>query len=111
MMIYVFSEYLLPLTITHLLLQSFNYEDMFFSFFLKQKVDKEKFSKYKLYGVIVHIGGMASGHYYAYVKNLRTDEWELRDDSYVKKVNLESVFDRDAYILFYNKSEKVTELP
>nr|XP_022294510.1 uncharacterized protein LOC111104711 isoform X2 [Crassostrea virginica] len=75
------------------------------------KVDTKEFSKYKLYGVIVHIGGMNSGHYYAYVKNLRTDEWELRDDSYVKKVDLETVFDCDAYILFYHKREKVTELP
>lgn len=74
------------------------------------KIDKKEFSKYKLYGVIVHIGGMYSGHYYAYVKNLRTDEWELRDDSYVKKVDLTRVLESGAYILFYHKSKKDTEI-
>lgn len=109
-MIFVFIEIYRPL----LFCLSFKRVIHNYSFFFLQKIDKEEFSKYKLYGVIVHIGGMDSGHYYTYVKSLkslRTDEWEKRDDSFVKKVELASVLKCNAYILFYHKSIKVTELP
>lgn len=66
--------------------------------------------EYKLYGVIVHVGGLYSGHYFAYVKNLKTDEWEKRDDSHVKKVDLTRVLESGAYILFYHKSKNETEI-
>ncbi|XP_062573638.1 uncharacterized protein LOC134235516 isoform X2 [Saccostrea cucullata] len=67
------------------------------------KVKKPEFLKYKLYGVIVHIGGLTGGHYYAYVKKIQSGKWECRDDSYVRKVGLTEVLQSDAYILFYHK--------
>ncbi|XP_048747284.2 uncharacterized protein LOC125659598 [Ostrea edulis] len=70
------------------------------------KIDKGEFSKYTLYGVIAHTGGLTEGHYYAYVKRLDSEEWELCDDSYVHRVDVKEVLCSEAYILFYHKVEK-----
>lgn len=68
-----------------------------------QKIDKKEFSKYTLYGVIVHTGGLTGGHYYAYVKRLESEKWERCDDSYVKEVDVKEVLRSNACILFYHK--------
>ncbi|XP_061169177.1 uncharacterized protein LOC133178503 [Saccostrea echinata] len=72
------------------------------------KINKEEFSKYKLYGVIVHSGGLTGGHYYTYVKKMNDENWERRDDSYVRQVKLKEVLLSEAYILFYHKIEKAS---
>lgn len=73
------------------------------------KINMTEFSKYTLFGVIVHIGGLSGGHYYSYVKRLEDEKWDLCDDSYVKRVDLGNVLCRDAYILFYHKCKRDTE--
>jgi ubiquitin carboxyl-terminal hydrolase 4/11/15 len=75
-------------------------------FIYLQKLDKRELSKYTLYGVIVHTGGLTGGHYYAYVKRLESDKWELCDDSYVRRVDDKDVLGSEAYILFYQKVEQ-----
>lgn len=75
-------------------------------FIYLQKIERREFSKYTLYGVIVHTGGLTGGHYYAYVKRLESDKWELCDDGYVHRVDIEEVLRSKAYILFYHKIDK-----
>lgn len=77
--------------------------------FVLQKINMTEFSKYTLFGVIVHIGGLSGGHYYSYVKRLEDEKWDLCDDRYVKRVDLANVLCRDAYILFYHKCKRDTE--
>lgn len=69
----------------------------------------KELSKYTLFGVIVHIGGLSGGHFYSYVKRLKNDKWDLCNDSYVKRVDLATVLCRDPYILFYHKIKRDTE--
>lgn len=73
------------------------------------KINMTELSKYTLFGVIVHIGGLSGGHYYSYVKRLENEKWDLCDDSYVKRVDLANVLCSDAYILFYHKCKRDTE--
>lgn len=56
---------------------------------------------YKLFAVIVHVGGTStSGHYFCYVRN-SSKGWYLMDDSRVMPKGLNEVLNQQAYILFY----------
>ncbi|CAO2834476.1 unnamed protein product [Amaranthus hypochondriacus] len=60
---------------------------------------------YRLYGVVVHLDIMNaafSGHYVCYVRNAH-NKWYKIDDSMVKAVELESVLNKGAYMLFYSR--------
>lgn len=57
---------------------------------------------YKLYAIIVHIGGMGGGHYISYVKN-DVGRWFCCDDSTVSKVDEGEVLAQSAYMLFYRR--------
>ncbi|PSR98367.1 Ubiquitin carboxyl-terminal hydrolase [Actinidia chinensis var. chinensis] len=69
--------------------------------------------KFRLTGVVEHLGTMRGGHYVAYVrstKGSRKAEQENRDfvwyhasDAYVREASLEEVHRCEAYILFYEK--------
>jgi len=61
--------------------------------------------EYRLFSVVEHVGNFASrGHYICY--NLDSeDNWILFDDNKVKKRDLDSVLDSQAYILFYELIE------
>lgn len=74
----------------------------------RNKIDMKEFSEYTLFGVIVHIGGLSGGHYYTYVKRLDDEQWDLCDDSYVKRVDLKDVISCNAYVLFYHKCPRDT---
>lgn len=65
--------------------------------------------KYILFGVIVYIGGFLGGYYYFYVKRFKNENWDLCDDSFVKRVDLVNVFCSDVYILFYYKCKRDME--
>ena len=56
---------------------------------------------YKLFGVLVHLGGSCnSGHYYCYVRNTN-GYWYQMDDARVSSASLNVVLNQSAYILFY----------
>ncbi|XP_012941592.1 uncharacterized protein LOC101864474 isoform X2 [Aplysia californica] len=56
---------------------------------------------YHLYGVVVHSGHSSDhGHYYSYVKS-PSKTWYCMNDSSVHQVNANTVFNSDAYVLFY----------
>ncbi|KAL4561133.1 hypothetical protein LXL04_033295 [Taraxacum kok-saghyz] len=55
--------------------------------------------RYKLVGVVEHLGSMRGGHYVAYVKG--DGVWYHASDAYVRHTCLEEVMRCEAYILFY----------
>lgn len=63
--------------------------------------------KYRLIGVVEHIGTMRGGHYVAYVRGVakgNTDRlWYHASDADIREVSLEEVLRCEAYILFYEK--------
>ncbi|KAI9029651.1 hypothetical protein CLU79DRAFT_473510 [Phycomyces nitens] len=67
-------------------------------------VSKEKNCQkaiYRLYAVLVHLGGScSSGHYYAYVKSPE-GKWYRMDDEDVSLVSLKEVLSQRAYMMFY----------
>ncbi|CAI9268732.1 unnamed protein product [Lactuca saligna] len=61
--------------------------------------EKETY-KYKLMGVVEHLGSMRGGHYVAYVKG-GDCIWYHASDAYIRVTSLEEVLRCEAYILFY----------
>ncbi|ODN02496.1 Ubiquitin carboxyl-terminal hydrolase 64E, partial [Orchesella cincta] len=70
---------------------------------------------YQLYGVMVHRGGINSGHYYAYIMDFERGKWFRCDDAAVRKVtksDIEGAYGGDsdddkeltsAYMLLYRR--------
>jgi ubiquitin C-terminal hydrolase len=68
------------------------------------RVNKARPPPYDLVAVLVHQGQSCdSGHYISYVKN--NGEWFLCNDSVVRKVDIATVLDQQAYILMYEVAE------
>jgi len=72
--------------------------------------------QYTLTGIVIHVGGSSqSGHYTAYVKKPGkngTSQWYHMDDSEVQPVSERTVLkQRDAYVLFYCRTEVKLEFP
>ncbi|CAK9315073.1 unnamed protein product [Citrullus colocynthis] len=62
--------------------------------------------KYTLYGVLVHHGGSTrSGHYYCYVRT-SSAMWYALDDNRVSHVGDRTVFEQQAYMLFYVRDRR-----
>jgi len=55
--------------------------------------------RYKLYGIVNHIGGMNGGHYFSYIEN--NGQWYEFNDSSVRTIPIENIVSSSAYILFY----------
>ena len=66
--------------------------------------------KYRLYGVVVHSGGMFGGHYIAYVRvkgsDGQPDAWVYCSDSHTRASSWEEVAKSQAYMLFYETTIK-----
>lgn len=62
-----------------------------------------KNTKYELYGVVNHFGNCGGGHYTAFCRNFLDGQWYDFDDSDVKKINVDDVPTRYAYVLFYKR--------
>lgn len=62
--------------------------------------DKEK-TKYKLYGIINHYGGVMGGHYTAHCRN--GNQWREFDDARINDITESEALDNkvSAYVLFY----------
>ncbi|RIA91954.1 hypothetical protein C1645_766206 [Glomus cerebriforme] len=65
--------------------------------------DTLKITKYDLYGLIHHRGGLGGGHYIAYVKNPIDKNWYEYDDTYVTRKSAADISRLEAYVLFYQK--------
>lgn len=62
---------------------------------------KRQTLKYRLYAVDEHVGYLYDGHYTSHA--LFKDEWYLFDDLYVSKVPEKEVYNKNAYLLFYER--------
>jgi len=65
------------------------------------KMNKPRYSRFKLYAVSNHYGTMDAGHYTAYCKNSQCNRWFKFDDQDVMEINGNEVRSAAAYILFY----------
>lgn len=43
---------------------------------------------YELFSIMIHSGSASGGHYYAYIKDFRTDEWFCFNDQSVSRVSI-----------------------
>jgi len=66
----------------------------------------EQTTTYDLYGVSMHSGGLAGGHYTAYVQSLADGNWYNVDDSMTMKATSEATQTPAAYMLFYKRNQK-----
>lgn len=55
---------------------------------MRKMVEEKGPEVYQLYGVMVHRGGINSGHYYAYMMDFEREVWYRCDDASVRKVRL-----------------------
>lgn len=55
--------------------------------YLAPKADHSRSMIYDLYGVLVHLGNVHSGHYYAFLRTSTKPQWYKFDDNVVSKVN------------------------
>ena len=69
---------------------------------LEKFINKEGYV-YKLISIIVHSGGLNSGHYYSFCYNLIDNKWRLYNDESVKEIDINTVLNQNAYCLFYKK--------
>ena len=66
--------------------------------------DKQQLPKYKLFGIINHVGNLNYGHYYSYIK--LENEWYEFNDSNVFKINNLTYYSSTVCALFYEKYEQ-----
>jgi len=83
-------------------LVDFPIEDLDLSGFCVSDEEKDN-SKYDLYAVSNHMGGLGGGHYTAYCKNLLSGKWYCHDDSRVTPVSVDRIVSPSAYVLFYKR--------
>ena len=53
--------------------------------YLAKDADRSRSNVYELYGVLVHYGSVAAGHYYAFLRTSTSTEWFLFNDTQVTK--------------------------
>ncbi|CAJ0633733.1 13751_t:CDS:10 [Entrophospora sp. SA101] len=70
---------------------------------ISEKQESLKVTKYDLYALIHHRGGLSGGHYIAYAKNPIDGNWYEFDDMFVTKKSADEIMKIEAYILFYSK--------
>ncbi|KAI9032431.1 hypothetical protein DFJ74DRAFT_334854 [Hyaloraphidium curvatum] len=69
-------------------------------------------TRFRLRGVVVHMGGLHSGHYIAYVRvpvppkegeEAPGEAWVYASDTHVREASLEEALRAEAYLLFYER--------
>ena len=58
---------------------------------------------YDLFGISNHYGGMGGGHYTAFAKNWKENQWYHFDDSSCSKTSASRIVTDAAYNLFYRR--------
>ena len=64
---------------------------------------KEKSTEYELSGLIIHNGGINSGHYYSICKNTLENQWKVYNDTQVFDIDENKLFNNHPYCLFYKR--------
>ena len=74
---------------------------------ITRKDDEQyKGKQYKLYALLLHLGGLKGGHYKAICRNSEQKCWMEYDDSYVRTCSLNSYYEEDVYGIFYQLVSK-----
>ena len=61
---------------------------------------------YDLQSICIHSGSLGGGHYYAYCKNLKDNEWRQYNDTNVSKpLTEEHILKQKPYCLFYRRKD------
>ena len=60
-------------------------------------------SKYQLFAVSNHMGGLGGGHYTATARNWVNGKWLSFNDSNVSESEVQNADGRSAYVLFYER--------
>jgi len=60
-------------------------------------------TKYQLYAISNHTGGLGSGHYTCCAKNIEDGKWYTYNDSICTEMGSDNIVSPDAYILFYKR--------
>ncbi len=58
---------------------------------------------YDLFGISNHYGGLGGGHYTAFAKNWKDEQWYSFDDSSCSKTSASRIVTDAAYNLFYRR--------
>ncbi|KAG7472690.1 hypothetical protein MATL_G00111470 [Megalops atlanticus] len=82
-----------------------------FSGYLLRKpgTDGEPPSRYDLIAVSNHYGGLRDGHYTSYARNKDNGQWYYFDDSKVTYAREEQIMTNAAYLLFYQRQDKIRQ--
>ncbi|XP_026567118.1 ubiquitin carboxyl-terminal hydrolase 11 [Pseudonaja textilis] len=80
----------------------------FSDFIIKpQKETDASLYKYDLIAVSNHYGGLRDGHYTTFARNKDTGTWFYFDDSSVSAVSNNQIESKAAYVLFYQRQDKI----
>uniref|UniRef100_A0A8C6X9T8 Ubiquitin carboxyl-terminal hydrolase n=1 Tax=Naja naja TaxID=35670 RepID=A0A8C6X9T8_NAJNA len=80
----------------------------FSDFIIKpQKEMDASLYKYDLIAVSNHYGGLRDGHYTTFARNKDTGTWFYFDDSSVSAVSNNQIESKAAYVLFYQRQDKI----
>ena len=71
--------------------------------YIDHDIGYDKESYYQLYSVINHQGNINGGHYYTYIKPLKSKNWFEFNDSVVRQIQINNNIFPFAYALFYIK--------
>ncbi|XP_064415015.1 ubiquitin carboxyl-terminal hydrolase 11 [Latimeria chalumnae] len=87
----------------------FPIRDLDFSdFIIKPKTeDSSRPCKYDLIAVSNHYGGLRDGHYTSFARNKDNGQWYYFDDNSVSYATEERVVSSAAYVLFYQRQDKI----
>jgi ubiquitin carboxyl-terminal hydrolase 4/11/15 len=69
--------------------------------YILDKSEDGKTYVYDLFGISNHFGGLGGGHYTAYAKNWKEDQWYSYDDSSCSRTSASRIVTDAAYNLFY----------
>ena len=75
--------------------------------FILQKSEDGNVYVYDLFGISNHYGGLGGGHYTAYAKNWKEDQWYSYDDSSCSRATPARIITDAAYNLFYRRRSAV----
>lgn len=89
----------------------FPLRDLDFSGFLLKKTvnSTEPPCPYDLISVSNHYGGLRDGHYTSYARNKDNGQWYYFDDSKVTYAREEQIVTSAAYLLFYQRQDKIRQ--
>ena len=89
-------------------LEEFDVTSYFLNDTILNKDNQDKKSIYNLKSIILHCGTIKKSNYKTIVKN--KNNWYEIDDNEIKQIDINNVINQNAYILIYEKIDKLNEI-